>query len=488
MGRCSRRAWRSATTPARFRWDAYVGRIARAAGALRRQGLAPGERFGILARNSVAQALLINSGYWTAVLAEELGADWSRVKIEFSSTTPPYRNPRINWQFTGNSESTTGFFELLRTMGASTREMLIMAAANRWRVKADECFTDNGKVIHKPTGRSLKFGEVAEDAARVTPPANPTPKPESEWKLLGTSLARVDLPAKLDGSAVFGLDFSVPGMVCAAVKQSPVHGGGVASFDKSSVMNLPGVIDVVPIPNGVAVVARQYWQAEQALKSLKVTYDDGPNGGFSDASLNAQYRAALDGTAWKTVKSEGDAASGEVMKSKFASVYSQEYESQFLAHATMEPMNCTAHVTEDGCAVWGPIQGNQLAQVALAAALKLPPEKVTVNRTLLGGDSGAGCWWTSSCRLLLFPAPSASRCGSRLVARGGHAARCLSPRHAAADNGGPGSRGQTCRHRAQSRLPLDPAIRLSACGHGRQRSELPRRADGDALPDPQPAH
>jgi isoquinoline 1-oxidoreductase subunit beta len=323
-----------------------------------------------------------------AILAEELGADWSRVKVELSTIAPEYRNPRINWQFTGNSESTTGFFELLRTMGASAREMLITAAANRWGVKADECSTDNGKVIHKLTGRSLKFGDLAEDAARVTPPAKPKPKPKSDWKLLGNSLARVDLPAKLNGSAVFGLDFSVPGMVYAAVKQSPVHGGRVASFDKSSVMNLPGVIDVVPIPNGVAVVARQYWQAQQALKSLNVTFDDGPNASLSDANLNAQYRAALDGGAWKTVKSEGEAVSGEAMRGKFASIYSQEYESQFLAHATMEPMNCTAHVTDEGCAIWGPIQGNQLAQVTLAAALKLAPEKVAINRTLLGGGFG----------------------------------------------------------------------------------------------------
>src|SRR5262247_1314563 len=167
-----------------------------------------------------------------AVLAEELGADWGRVKIEFSPTEPAYRNPRINWQFTGNSESTTGFFELMRAMGASAREMLIAAAANRWGVKVDQCMTENGKVVHKPSGRSLKFGEVAEDAAKITPPAQPKPKPENEWKLLGKPLRRVELPAKLNGSAVFGLDFGVPGMVYAAVKQSPAHGGGVASFDK----------------------------------------------------------------------------------------------------------------------------------------------------------------------------------------------------------------------------------------------------------------
>jgi len=323
-----------------------------------------------------------------AVLAEELGADWSRIKIEFSPTAPPYRNPRIDWQFTGNSESTTGFFELLRTMGASAREMLIIAAANRWGVTADECSTDNGRITHRLSGRSMRFGDVAEDAARVKPPANPKPKPESDWKLLGKSLSRVELPGKIGGSAVFGLDFTMPGMVSAAIKQSPVHGGVVADFDKSSVMNLPGVIDVVPIPNGVAVVARQYWQAYRALKMLKVTFQSGANASLSDATLNSQYRSALDGNVWKTVKTEGEAVTREAMRPRFASVYSQEYESQFLAHATMEPMNCTAHVTNEGCTIWGPLQGNQLAQVTLASVLNLPPEKITINRTLLGGGFG----------------------------------------------------------------------------------------------------
>ena len=323
-----------------------------------------------------------------AVLAEELGADWSRVKIEFSPVAPAYANPRINWQFTGNSESTTAFFELLRQMGASAREMIVAAAAKRWGVKPEECYTDNGRVVHKPTGRSLKFGDVAEDAAKVTPPTSPKIKAESEWKLLGKPLPRVDLPSKLNGTAIFGMDFSLPGMVHAAVMQSPVHGGAVASFDKSSVMGMPGVIDVVPVPNGVAVVAGQYWQASQALKSLKVTFDDGANAQISAGSLNAQYRAALDGDAWKTVKTEGKAVSGEAMAGQFTEIFSQEYESQFLAHATMEPMNCTAHTTDDGCTVWGPLQGPQLTQIVLASVLKLPPEKVTIKRTLLGGGFG----------------------------------------------------------------------------------------------------
>jgi isoquinoline 1-oxidoreductase subunit beta len=323
-----------------------------------------------------------------AVLAEELCADWKRVKVEFSTVAPAYRNPRINWQFTGNSESTTGFFELMRTMGASAREMLLTAAANRWGVKAEECYADNGKIIHKATGRTLKFGDIAEDAAKVTPPQNPKLKSQNEWKLLGRSLPRVELASKLNGTAVFGLDFIVPGMLYAAAMQSPVHGGSVSSFEKESVANLPGVIDVVPIPNGIAVVANSYWQARQALKALKVSFDGGANAEVSSDSLMKQYRAALAGNSWKTVKTEGDALGEKEIAGKYPEVVSQEYESQFMAHATMEPMNCTASVTNDSCTIWGPLQGPELAKLTLSGMLKLAPEKVSINRTLLGGGFG----------------------------------------------------------------------------------------------------
>ena len=323
-----------------------------------------------------------------AVLAEELGADWSRVKVEVSTVAPAYRNPRINWQFTGNSESTTSFFELMLTMGASAREMLVAAAAKRWGVKAEDCYAENSKVTHRPTGRVFKFGDIAEDAAKLNPPQNPKLKPQSEWKLLGRSLPRVELESKINGTAMFGLDFTVPEMVYAAVMQSPVHGGTVSSFEKNSLMKLPGVLDVVPIPNGVAVVAKQYWQARQALRSLKVDFDGGATGALSSDSLMKQYRVALNGNSWKTVKTEGDALREEEIAGKHQEVFSQEYESQFLAHATMEPMNCTAHVTDDSCTIWGPLQGPELAKLTLSGMLKLPPEKVLVNRTLLGGGFG----------------------------------------------------------------------------------------------------
>jgi isoquinoline 1-oxidoreductase beta subunit len=292
--------------------------------------------------------------------------------------------------FTGNSESTSSFFDLLRHMGASAREMLIAAAADRWSVPAAECHAAGGSVYHPTTGRALTFGDLAEAAARQTPPEKPPLKSEGEWKLLGRSLPRVELPAKVNGTAIFGLDFKVPGMVYAAVKQSPVFGGKLTGFDKASVTGMPGVIDVVPIPNGVAVVARSYWEARKALDALPLSWEDGPNAALSSDSLARQYRDALSGDRWLTVRAEGrfkDASEAE-LESGYPDRFTAEYESQFLAHATMEPMNCTAHVTADACRIWGPLQGPELAQIVVSQAMGLPKEKVKIERTLLGGGFG----------------------------------------------------------------------------------------------------
>src|SRR5215472_5296203 len=156
-----------------------------------------------------------------AVLAEELGADWSRIRLEDSPTDPAYRNPRINWQFTGNSESTPSFFELMRRMGASAREMFTSAAAQKWKVDPATCRTEAGRVIHENSRRSARFGDLVEAAVKITPPAKPALKNEKEWSLLGKSLGRVENPSKVDGSATFGLDFTLPGLVHAAVRQCP---------------------------------------------------------------------------------------------------------------------------------------------------------------------------------------------------------------------------------------------------------------------------
>ena len=342
-----------------------------------------------------------------AVLAEELGADWSRVRLEDSPTDPLYRNPRVNWQFTGNSESTPSFFELMRQMGASAREMLIAAAAQKWQVVPTSCRAEAGKVLHKNSRRTARFGDLVEAAARITPPAKPALKSEKDWTLLGKSLGRVENPAKMDGSAIFGMDFTLPGLVHAAVRQCPVFGGDVASFDRSSIVGFPGIIDVVKIPNGIAVVGETYWQAKAALDALNVTFNEGPAASVSTESLREDYRHAMEGNDWLLVHVEGNAealhheypnvplakdtipaSSASAAQETYPTIFSQEYESQFLAHVTMEPMNCTARVSGDTVEIWAPTQGQEITRLTLAGAFKLPKENIQVSRTLLGGGFG----------------------------------------------------------------------------------------------------
>ena len=316
-----------------------------------------------------------------AILAEELCADWKKVRLEQGGVNAAYNNPRVNWQFTGNSESTTGFFELLRRMGASARATLIQAAADRWRVMPSECVADSNFVIHSATNRKFRFGDLAEAAAKVKSPADPPLKQPAEWKLLGRSLGRVELPSKLSGSAIFGMDFRVPNMVYAAIAMPPATGGKVKGFDRTPALSMPGVVDVVELPDGVGVVADTYWRARKALAAIPIEWDPGPNAELDSMAIMNRYQGALEGKEWIRVKLAGEApASGTTVTA--------DYESQFMAHATMEPMNCTAHTTDDHCEVWGPIQGQELIQYEVAGALKLPPEKVSVNRTLLGGGFG----------------------------------------------------------------------------------------------------
>ena len=344
-----------------------------------------------------------------ALIAEELGADWGRVKFENSPTDPAYRNPRINWQFTGNSESTTSFFNLMRQMGAAAREMLIATASSRWNVPAGECDTQNSKVIHRRSGKSIGFGAIAADAGKLPVPKNPKLRDRAQWKLIGKSVPRVDVPAKVKGSAVFGIDFQVSGMVYAAVKQSPVFGGTVKSFDAAAIKGLPGVIGTYQIPNGVAVVADSFWRASAALRRLPVEFEDGANAHISTESLMQQYRAVMDGKDWLLVHAVGDrdalhhdypntplekepegkdSQPGPAAREILPTVFSAEYESQFLAHATMEPMNCTVRVNADGIDVWAPTQGQEMTQLVLSSVFKLPKEKVRVNRTYAGGGFG----------------------------------------------------------------------------------------------------
>lgn len=321
-----------------------------------------------------------------AILADELGADWSRIETENSPVAKEYQNPRIHWMFTGNSESVQSFSDGMRKAGAAAREMLTAAAVRRWgNAAAGDCTTRSGNVVHRPSGRMLSFGVLAEEAAKLPVPENPKLRPAAELRLVGQAVPRRDIPSKTDGSAVFGIDLKIPGMVYAAVRQSPASGGVVESFDAASLAGRPGVIGAYPIQNGVAVVAEHFWQAKTAADALTVSFKPGEKSSFNSASIEAQYRGALAGESWGRIANRGDAIK-EIANSPKSFV--REYWSPFQAHATMEPMNCIASVTDDGCDIWAPTQGQELTRVVGAAVTGLPAEKVRVHWTYSGGGFG----------------------------------------------------------------------------------------------------
>jgi isoquinoline 1-oxidoreductase beta subunit len=304
-----------------------------------------------------------------------------------SPAAAPYRHPTYDWQFTGNSESIRTYHALLRKMGAAAREMLISAAAARFDVAASTLVAREGTVRHAPSARAIGYGVLAVEAAKLPAPEAPKLKPESDWRLVGggRSLPRIDIPAKIDGSATYGIDVKVPGMVHAAVVSAPTIGGKVGSLDESSVRGLPGVLAVVPLGSAVAIVAEHWWQARTALEKLAVTWADGPGGRFDSIFLDGLYRKALDGNAWAVAEHHGD-SEGTLSRAK--RVLDAEFWSPWQSHAPMEPMNATVSITSEDATVWAPTQGPQMAQVVLAAVLGISPDKVTVNRTYLGGGFG----------------------------------------------------------------------------------------------------
>jgi isoquinoline 1-oxidoreductase subunit beta len=325
---------------------------------------------------------------FTAIIADELEADWSKCETVFSPAAKAYRHPVYDWQFTGNSESIRSYHALIRKMGAAGREMLIAAAAARLRVPAAALTARGGMVHHAATRRMIGFGDLATAAAAQPVPSAPRVKPEAEWRLVGhgRSLPRIDIPAKVAGTAVFGIDVKVPGMVHAAVVSAPMIGGQVASIDEASVVNMAGVLKVVPLGGAVAVVAEHYWQARLGLARLKVDWRPGRGGAFDDTTLEAMYRKAMQGDAgWAQAEKHGDVP-GVLAAAQH--VIEAEYQAPWTAHAPMEPMNATVALIDGGATVWAPVQGMQMTQVVLANVLKLPPEKITINRTYLGGGFG----------------------------------------------------------------------------------------------------
>ena len=315
------------------------------------------------------------------IVAEELEADWTRVQVAQADADPAYGD-----QFTVGSRSVRSGFEPLRRAGAAAREMLIGAAALTWKVPREACRARNGMVEHVATGRRLGYGSLAALAATLPVPADPPLKPPSEFRILGTRVPRVDTPDKVSGEAVYGIDVRVPGMVYAAVARCPVFGGKVKSFDPAPALAVPGVLRVVQISSGVAVVADRTWAAFEGKKALQVEWDEGKVAQWSSDGIWRAFAAAAERPAGgEVVRAVGDVDSA--LKGAARTVEAV-YQAPYLAHACMEPMNCTAHVRGKRCEIWAPTQNPQGIEHAAAKLTGLAPEAITVHVTYLGGGFG----------------------------------------------------------------------------------------------------
>jgi isoquinoline 1-oxidoreductase subunit beta len=320
------------------------------------------------------------------LVAEELECDWSRVRTDFVSPEENLRRGLV-WgdMSTGASRSIASSQLYLRQAGAMAREMLIAAAAARWNVPAAECVAHMSTITHKPSGRSVSFGAVAEAAARVTPPADVALKDPNDWKLVGTPQRRLDLFDKVTARTVYAIDVRLPDMLYAAIAHCPVFGGAPKSIDESKIASMRGVRRVVRLSNAVAVVADSWWRAKRALEALPIVWDDRGNRAWSNERVAEIVHAALDAEKSKVGRSDGDVAAGLARAAKLVQA---DYMVPFLAHATMEPQTCTAHFKNGRVEVWVPTQGATTALATAATAAGLPNDMVTIHGTMLGGGFG----------------------------------------------------------------------------------------------------
>ncbi|GIL38260.1 xanthine dehydrogenase family protein molybdopterin-binding subunit [Roseiterribacter gracilis] len=318
------------------------------------------------------------------ILAEELDADFAKVALEHA---PPddklYANPPFGLQATGNSNSIRAFWTPLRTAGAAARAMLLQAAASQWKVDPATCSAANSMVTHAASGRTIAFGALINDAARLTPPEKPALKDPKNFTLIGKPLKRLDTPEKTNGKAVYGIDVLLPGMKFAAVAQCPVFGGKVAKVDDTATKKIAGVYKIVQLDDAVAVVADTTWTAKKGLAALDITWNEGANAKISSAEIWADLRAASqkDGLV---AKHEGDAAKALAQGERIEAAY----ELPFLAHAPMEPLNCVLQLTKDKCEIWIGTQVMTRVQGTVAQLLNFPLDKVVVHNHLLGGGFG----------------------------------------------------------------------------------------------------
>jgi isoquinoline 1-oxidoreductase beta subunit len=337
-----------------------------------------------IARSEMGQGTLTGLAQ---MVAEELECDWSKVVTEYPTPGQNTARKRV-WgdMSTGGSRGIRTSHDYVRRGGATARVMLVQAAADAWKVPASECSAANSVVTHRPTGRTITYGKVAEAAAKLTPPKDVPLKDPKDWKLIGKPVKRLDTLDKLTGKQVYGADLKLPGMLNAAIRDCPVFGGRVKSVDSAKAEKMPGVKRIVRVgDSAIAVVADTWWHAKTALDAVAIEWDGGENAKVSSASIAAMLDAGLDAPQAFVHNQAGDAAAaiaGAVKKVE--AVYSYPFQN----HATMEPMNATARYTADRCEVWCPTQNGEAALAAAAAASGLPVERCEVYKLHLGGGFG----------------------------------------------------------------------------------------------------
>jgi isoquinoline 1-oxidoreductase beta subunit len=327
----------------------------------------------------------MGQGVWTSIpmaVAEELECDWSKVRVEHAPAAPEYAHTTFGMQMTGGSTSTWESFDQLRTAGAMAREMLIAAGAAKLGVAAADCRVENGYVVSGT--RKLSYGELASAAANLPAPASVKLKDPKDWTLIGKPTRRLDSKAKVTGKAEFGIDVKRPDMLVALVARAPVFGGKLKHVDATKAKAIPGVVDVVEIPSGVAVLGQHFWAAKKGRDALQIEWDDGAGATLSTTALREEYRklAATPGLKAKVAGDVDAAFQGA------PSVIEADYEVPFLAHAPMEPLNCTVAIGKDGCDIWTGTQFQSVDQATTAKLLGLQPEQVRIHTTFLGGGFG----------------------------------------------------------------------------------------------------
>lgn len=329
----------------------------------------------------------MGQGIYTAlpmIVAEELDADWSKVSVESAPVAPEYNHTVFGIQLTGGSTSVWSSYEQLRKAGAAARAMLVAAAAEGWRVEPASCRTEKGFVIHDATKQRLSYGALANAASKLSPPSEVTLKDPKDFRIIGKPTRRLDTPEKINGKAVFGIDVKLPGLLTAVIARPPVFGAKVRSINSDRTRAIAGVKGVYQVDSGVAVVADGFWSAKRGRELLEIVWDEGSWAQLDTEKQREQY-AELARQPGAVARNDGDALA---TLARAAKVLEVEYEVPYLAHATMEPLNCVADVRPDACEVWTGTQSQTIDREAAAQVAGLKPEQVRLYTTLLGGGFG----------------------------------------------------------------------------------------------------